>query len=812
MIYPVNFEDKIGFSTIRTWIKKHCYSSLGEGFVDQMEFHHSFTTVEKFLEQTAEFKNILQFESGFPSSDYIDMIGELNRIGIPGTYMEETQVVDLKLSLFTILSVRTFLVTKKENYPVLSDLFFPEVPLKEIINEVDRIIDSKAQVRTNASDKLREIRRELASKESSVDRMLKRTLRHAISNNYIDKDTNLTIRNGRVVIPVNHSNKRMIKGFIHDQSATGQTVYIEPAEVFETNNEIRELQYAERREVVKILMAFADYIRIDIPELLEAYHFLGLIDFIRAKAALAIELGAVKPLLRNQTIINWQKAYHPILYISHKKQQREIVPLSIDLNQQQRILIISGPNAGGKSVCLKTVGLLQYMLQCGMLVPMSENSEAGIFSDIFIDIGDEQSLENDLSTYSSHLLNIKNFLDNTNETSLFMIDEFGTGTEPQIGGAIAETSLEELNNNKSFGVVTTHYANLKLMAEDTNGIINGAMLFDTEAMRPLYQLNIGKPGSSFAFEIARKIGLSESVLNRARLKTGKSQSDFDFQLQKLETEKVQIDEKKTQLKVADDFLSEVLMKYSKLHEDLESTKKEIINQAKHEAKQIIKDSNKLVEQTIREIKESQAEKETTKKARERLVVRKDELKQGSNQISVEMAEIVKSIPKPPKPKVKSKAKPKSIEIGVVVKISGQDTKGEVIEISGKQAVVAIGDIKMRMPIHKLEAVGFASDSKKKSNTRKHGSIVDDLNKKIAEFKSTLDIRGQRVEEALAQVQSYIDDAILLGVNEVEIIHGKGSGVLRTIIREWLDSVSEVKRFRDQHPDFGGSGVTVVKLN
>ncbi len=811
MIYPENFEAKVGFETIRSWVKQNCYSTLGKRFVDEMVFLHSYSSISKYLEQTSEFKNILLFETGFPSSDYFDMVAELKRIQTEGSFMEESDVLDLKLSLITIASIRSFLEEKKETYPVLAELFFPELPLKDIISEIDRIIDSKAQVRSNASDKLKEVRRELSSKESSVDRMLRRTLKQAIESGYVEKDTNLTIRNGRVVIPVTHSNKRMIKGFIHDQSATGQTVYVEPTEVFETNNEIRELQYAERREIIKILITFADYIRYDIPEMLKAYNYLGLIDFIRAKATLAIELGGVKPVLQKKPLIKWVKAFHPILLHSHKKQKKEIIPLSIELNKQQRILIISGPNAGGKSVCLKTVGLLQYMLQCGMLVPMSENSEVGVFKDILIDIGDEQSLENDLSTYSSHLLNIKNFLDNTSQDSLFMIDEFGTGTEPQIGGAIAETSLEALNNNKAFGVVTTHYANLKLMAEEANGIINGAMLFDTEAMRPLYKLSIGKPGSSFAFEIARKIGLSEDLLQRARDKSGKSQSDFDYHLQQLETEKVQIDEKKTQLRVADDFLAEMIEKYSKLYEDLQSQKREFIHEAKRDAKQIIKESNKLVEQTIREIRENQAEKEQTKKVRAKLVKHIDKLDKDEITESADANEVVKAVKKTPKTKSRPKIKPTKIEIGVIVKISGQDTKGEVIELTGKEAVVAIGDLKMRMAVNKLEVVGLASDAKKRTTTKKYGSIVNDLNKKIAEFKSTLDIRGQRVEEATVQVQSYIDDAILLGVNEVEIIHGKGNGVLRTIIREWLATVSEVKRFRDQHADFGGSGVTIVKL-
>lgn len=798
MIYPKTFEEKIGFSIIRELLHKKCISTLGQSYLEKIGFIHSYNKIKLLIDQTDEFKTILLYEEHFPSKDYIDMIGELQHLKIEGSYIEEDALMRLQMSLETIEKVLLFFKKHGENYPNLQKLASNYYLEQEILKEIDRIIDDKGEVRSTASESLKKIRKEIASKESRLGGKIQEAYKHALAQGLLKDDAQITIRNGRSVIPVPHSNKRQIKGFIQDESASGQTVYIEPAEVFELNNEIRELEYAEKREIIKILKTFSDFLRPYISELIRNYLFLGLIDFIRAKAKLAIELNGVKPLIVNKPYAHWRSAVHPILYLTHKAQNKEIIPLDITLNKKQRIIIISGPNAGGKSVCLKSVGLLQYMFQCGLLVPVKENSEFGIFKNILIDIGDEQSLENDLSTYSSHLLNIKNFISMADQKSLFLIDEFGTGTEPQLGGAIAEASLERISTSGAYGVVTTHYANLKLMANSDNGIVNGAMLFDTKKIRPLYKLRIGKPGSSFAFEIARKIGLEEELLNRAKDLSGKVQSEFDYQLQQLETEKYEVDEKQKSLKVADDFLAEMIEKYTTLHNELQANKKQLINEAKREAKNILKNANKLIEQTIREIKENQAEKVQTINVRQRLSEKIQKLETPEKQTPK----------KQEKPKQK---KNKKLTIGDTVKIQGQQTVGRLEQIQGNQALVSFDSLKIRVPVSKLEYVNMVVKDKKKAAAKSYNSIINELNEKAAAFKPSIDIRGKRAEEALMEVSSLVDDALLVGARNLEVLHGKGDGILRTVIREWLAASPEVASFKDQHIELGGSGITVIKL-
>ncbi|MEZ5198423.1 MAG: hypothetical protein R2764_19170 [Bacteroidales bacterium] len=538
MVYPKNFEQKIGFDSIRQLIRDKCLSSIGQSHVDKIRFSADYDELVKAHQQVDEFRQILILPDNFPSSDYFDLTPELIRIRIDGTVIEQERLFDLKTSLLTILDCLHFINKLPSiDFPALCDITGPVYVEAEIPARIDRIIDDKGSIRDNASSELTNIRNKLNSKISSIDRQISATLKAAKKAGWVNDDAEASVRNGRLVIPVPVSHKRQMRGFIHDQSATGQTVYLEPEGVFDTNNEIRELEGEERREIIRILKNFTDFVRPEIDSLLDSYKFLGLIDFIRAKAKFALLLNGIKPVIVRECKIEWTQAIHPLLFLSHQKMKKPVVPLDLTLDDQQRILVISGPNAGGKSVCLKTVGLLQYMLQCGMLIPVKEGSVAGLFENLFIDIGDEQSLENDLSTYSSHLMNMKHFALNANARTLFLIDEFGTGTEPLLGGAIAEAILEELNEKKSFGVVTTHYTNLKLLARKGNGIANGAMLFDTRQMQPLYQLSIGKPGSSFAFEIARKIGFPKSILKQAETKTGKKQFDFDQQLQQLDIEK-----------------------------------------------------------------------------------------------------------------------------------------------------------------------------------------------------------------------------------------------------------------------------------
>jgi DNA mismatch repair protein MutS2 len=642
----------------------------------------------------------------------------------------------------------------------------------------------------------------------------------------VAEDAEVTIRNGRMVIPVLASGKRQLQGFIHDESATGQTVFIEPSEVFDLNNEIRELENSERREIINILIAFTDRVRPESDALFRAYDFLGYIDFIRAKAKLALKINGVKPILKPTPLFSWRNARHPLLYLSHKEQDKPIVPMDLDLNRKDRILVISGPNAGGKSVCLKTAGLLQYMLQCGLLIPMEENSEAGIFQKIFLDIGDEQSLENDLSTYSSHLINIREFIANSDRNSLFLIDEFGTGTEPHLGGAIAEATLHTLNKNKAFGVVTTHYANIKLMADKEAGILNGAMLFDTNEMKPLYVLRTGKPGSSFAFEIARKIGFQEDVLDHAASITGYSQVDFEKQLQELETEKMKLEKEKVKFGVADDFLAETIEKYEKLISGLNEKKSEIISEARKEAAEILGGANRAIEHTIKGIREAEAEKEKTKELRRKLEKEKEVLlnkeqgnkgtrnkEVGSRKLKSGRRNLKREIR--PEPRASS-AEPGYLkgtpEVGDWVEITTYGTKGEVTEIIGKKAKVYSGSVTIEVKLSDLKRISaYRSPVAGHRRGGNYKNITADINKKAAQFNPTIDLRGKRAIEALDDLKSYIDDAILLSVKEVSILHGKGDGILRNVLREYLQTVDDVEQISDAHVERGGQGITIVKL-
>lgn len=805
MIYPKNFEQKIGFSSIRETLKEACISPLGEKFVDKIRFSSNFELIKKLLSQVEEFRQILLFGEQFPSQDYFDLRPELKRINIEGTFIEQELLVDLRLSLNTINNIISFIKKLEiDEFSYLKELTENVIIDKNILTKINAIIDEKGKIKDNASPKLQNIRSELISKQSVIDKKINKTLLLARKSGWAAEFVEPTIRNGRLVIPMHAANKRMIKGFIHDESSTGKTVYVEPAEVFEINNDLRELENAEKREIIKILSDLTNFIRPNSEQLVSNYHFLGIIDFIRAKAKFALLIEANKPHLMNKPLINWTNAKHPLLFLSHKAQKKPVIPLDISLDDKNRILIISGPNAGGKSVCLKTVGLLQYMLQSGLLIPVKESSSAGIFTKFFIDIGDEQSLENDLSTYSSHLLNLKFFINNSDNKSLILIDEFGTGTEPQLGGAIAEATLEKINQKKSFAVITTHYTNLKLVASKTDGIFNGAMLFDTKTMTPLYSLRIGMPGSSFAFEIARKIGFQKEILRNASKKTGKTQIDYDKALQDLEVEKNKLKESETKQKFADEFLSDMIDKYQKLKNELEEKKETLLQQAKNEALQLISNSNKLIEKTIKEIREDQAEKEKTKKLRENLKKESEKIK-------------AKEITTKEKPKQKCRKTTQGkttaetdqiIKVGDFVSFEGQTSVSEVAEIIGKDAIISSDSIRLRVPLKMLKkTVKKVTSYRKKS----YGNIINELNQKMANFNLSIDIRGKRADEALSLVRKYIDDAILLNVREVSILHGKGDGILRQLIREYLSSVTEIKQYKDQHIEFGGHGITLVSL-
>jgi DNA mismatch repair protein MutS2 len=787
---------------------------MGANYVEKIRITSNFDLLNKLLDQVDEFCQILQLEENFPAGDYFDLNPELRRISIPGTFIEQDKLFDLKSSLTTINECLDYIrKLEPEKFTTIQTLAEPVQLDKNIIEQIQNIVDEKGEIKDNASTNLKAIRSKLQSKKSSIDRKINKSLKDAKKSGYVTDDVEITIRSGRLVIPIPAAHKRQIRGFIHDQSATGQTVYVEPEDIFDTNNEIRELESEERREIVKILKDFSDFVRPDIPDLLEAYKFLGLIDFIRAKAKLALRINGIKPKLEDQTSINWEKAIHPLLLISHQKQDKSVVPLDIKLDQENRILVISGPNAGGKSVCLKTIGLLQYMLQCGLLIPIKEKTTTGIFQHLFIDIGDEQSLENDLSTYSSHLMNMKHFALQANAETLFLIDEFGTGTEPQLGGAIAEAILEKLNEKKAFGVITTHYSNLKLLARKGNGIVNGAMLFDSKAMQPLYQLSMGKPGSSFAFEIAKKIGFPKQILKAAEAKTGSKQLDFDQQLQQLEIEKKELEQKQDGIKVADDFLAEMIDKYETLAADLKSKKTEILDKAQKEANELLASSNKLIENTIKEIRESQAEKEKTKKLRKNLKEEQEKIAQKP-QSKPHHKKLKESLNQKGEIElVSSEIKDATIKVGDMVNIEEQNIIGEALEINDDEIVIGFNSVTFKTQLKNVKkttrkkSIGSSFQRKRSS----FGNIIDSMNDKMTSFKFQLDVRGKRGEEAVEMVRQYIDDAIVLNINEVKILHGKGFGILRSIIHDYLKSVPEVKQFRDEHVERGGQGITIVIL-
>jgi DNA mismatch repair protein MutS2 len=814
MIYPKNFEQKTGFDHIRTMIHDRCLSSLGQYYAERMKFSAIFGQVNTLLDQTEEFRQIMMMGENFPASNYFDPFEVFNRLKLEGTFAEPEELGELRASLDTISNIIRFLQTRASEdrlkYPVLHELATPIYIDASITKEINRILDEKNIIRSNASAKLMEIRRSKIQLESQATHRINQIISQAKKEGWVSSDAELALRNSRQVIPVSVAYKRKIRGFVHDQSSTGQTVFLEPEEVFEINNELRQLELDERREIIRILKEFADFVRPFLPQLKEAYWFLGKMDFIRAKAKVALEMDALKPRLNKFPHINWIKAKHPLLWLAYKPQKKHVEPLSLELAKEQRIMVISGPNAGGKSVCLKTAGLIQYMLQCGLLVPMEDYSEAGIFDNIFIDIGDEQSLENDLSTYSSHLANMRHFIMHANEKTLFLIDEFGAGTEPRLGGAIAEAILEELTDKKAFGVITTHYANLKIFAGKKDGIINGSMLFDTQNMRPLYRLKTGNPGSSFAFEIARTMGLPPALLSKAEAIAGVAHIDFDRQLQDLELKKHELEEKEKQLKSGDSFLSEMIDKYQKLNEELNLQKRQIIVDAKKEAKKILDDSNRMIEKTIREIRESEADKERTKLLRAQLdqytlahdtgdeenltAETKSQKKKKQKQSPQEELPVVVSGP---------------VGIGDNVRITGQENIGEVIEMGEKEVTIAFGNIFMKAPIKKLEKMSKTSIRNAEKAIRIKYDF--DINEKATEFSPNLDIRGKRAEDALTQARRFVDDAILLGAKQLKVVHGTGDGILREALREYLRTLPEVKRARDEHPDRGGSGCTLIEL-
>ena len=841
MTYPDNFEKKIGFDEIRELLRERCLSTLGKDSVDAITPSSSADEIRRWLREVMEFRRIMEESDDFPLHYFFDVRQAITRLRLEGTHLEEAELFDLRRSLDTISGIVRFLCRTTNGregdddeemsylYPTLHDLTRDVATFPQFVTRIDRILDKFGKMRDNASPRLLEIRHELSRMEGSVSRTLHGILRAAQSEGLVDKDAAPAIRDGRLVIPVAPAMKRKIRGIVHDESATGKTVFIEPSEVVEANNRIRELESEERREIIRILTEVSKELRPHVDALLQSYSFLSTIDMIRAKSELAVYLRAIEPQLHDHPMIDWRQAVHPLLALSLARQGKKVVPLDITLTPKERILIISGPNAGGKSVCLKTVGLLQYMLQCGLSIPAGERSEAGIFSHIMLDIGDEQSIENDLSTYSSHLLNMKNMMRRANGHTLLLIDEFGTGTEPQIGGAIAESVLGQFWKKQAFGVITTHYQNLKHFAEGHEGVVNGAMLYDRHEMRALFQLQTGRPGSSFAIEIARKTGLPEEVIKEASEIVGNDYIQSDKYLQDIVRDKRYWEGKRQTIHQREKSLEQTIARYEEEIAQLHENRKQIIAKAKQEAEELLAETNRRIENTIREIRESQAEKESTRRLREQLTDFRKDVEEVSPEANDELiSKKIRQIQerkerrerrrkeRADKPAVPTPQKPKeeradTFAVGDTVRIKGLTSVGRIESIQGKMATVVFGDMRTKLRSERLEHAEAPQPTISSAIQTVGRQTRETIDERKLNFKQDIDVRGMRGDEALNAVTYFIDDAILLGMPRVRILHGTGTGILRQLIRQYLSTVPNVSHYADEHVQFGGAGITVVDL-
>ena len=796
MLYPVNFEHKIGFDSVRSLIDEKCAGSWGVEEAEKISFSNDFDTIVASLTLINEMMSLITDSNALPVPVVIDLRQQFADTKAEGTFLETKDLIALKKNISTLRELVKFISDADPNrFPSLINFVKDTFTFANIENRIDSIINRFGDVKDNASPNLAQIRRDIIISQNSVSKIMRSVLNKAAEDGLIDKDVTPSLREGRLVIPVSSMNKRRIPGIVHDESATGKTVFIEPTAVVEVNNRIRELENEERREIIRILTEFTNFVRPYYDDILNSCLLVAKIDAIRAKALFSIDIKAIKPYLYSDCRIDWYEARHPLLEKSLTRQGKKIQPLNIRLNKKQRILLISGPNAGGKSVCLKTAGLLQYMLQCGLPIPIHERSNAGIFQSIFIDIGDEQSIENDLSTYSSHLINMKNCIKYSNGKSLLLIDEFGTGTEPQLGGAIAEAVLNRLNTNHVYGIITTHYTNLKHYAAQTEGIVNAAMLYDRNKMQPLFMLSIGTAGSSFAIEIARKIGLPDDVINAASKIVGEEQIDFDKHLQDVARDKRYWEQKRAKIKEEEKKLQSLTEHYDALVQDIKKKEKEIIRNAKEEASQIIKNSNAKIENTIRAIKESAADKNITQTERRELENFKKSLdKQLEKQPSVKQ--------------------PQDFHKGERVRIKGQNIAGTIDAVNGKTAIVFFGQIKSTVDVSKLEhltASQLKEMEKYSTNAVANAKKGFDMRERQLNFSQDIDVRGMRVDEALQAVIYFLDDAQMFNVSRVRILHGTGTGALKSAIRDYLYQSSIVKSFKDEHVQFGGAGITVVDL-
>lgn len=827
MIYPENFESKIKFDKVRQLIQNNCQSDMGRALVVAMDFSVSASEIGNRLAETREFMAILQEEESFPAGHFDDARPFLGKIRVEGLFLEVGEMVALKNSLESLAAIVRFFSNKGDRYPLWCARAGEIRLFPYIVQRLDAIVSRHATVKDSASPELAEIRRRAQRLQAGISRRMQTLLQQAQSEGWADKDTAVSIRDGRMVIPIPAAYKRKINGIVHDESATGKTSYIEPAEIVETNNEIRELELEEKREIMRILRRFADELRPYVDDLLPAYDFLAHIDFVRAKALFSRTIEAAVPAFEDRPAMLWYGARHPLLWLSLRQAGKSLVPLNLEINDDQRIILISGPNAGGKSVCLQTAGMLQYMFQCGLPVPAADTSRFGIFRDILIDMGDEQSIENDLSTYSSHLINMKNFLRHGDGNSLVLIDEFGTGTEPMLGGAIAEALLKKLNENRVKGVITTHYTNLKHFAAETPGVENGAMLYDNHRMMPLFELRIGKPGSSFAFEIARKIGLPREILDEAAAKIGEDHINYDKHLKDIARDKRYWEEKRRRIHENEKRLDEVVERYSNELSETARLRKEIIREAQQKAQDIIASANRTIEQTIREIRERQAEKDKTKELRQRLEAEKqrllaEEQAEEEQRIRRKMEQLQRREQRKQEKSSRPTASPlpapaataaPAFRAGDLVSLPNGAT-GEILETDGKTAVIALGNLRTSAKLSQLKRVSATQAKKARQEQRpaSFANIHENISQKRLAFKPDIDVRGCRGDEALQRVTQFVDEAVMLNIKDLRILHGTGTGALRQIIRDYLRTNPLVASCTDEQVQFGGAGITVVRLD
>lgn len=829
MIYPSNFEQRVGFDRIREQIMELCSMASAREIVANEGFTRSRREIEERLQLADEMRLVISMEPGAEIGEQDDLRAIVEKVAVEGSYLSVEEAATLLRGLRSAAVIVRFILSRREgSYPRLRALTERVEIFPQLQSAIERVIDDKGEVRSSASEELSSIRRSIREHEGQVSKRLQQVLQRAKASGVVDADAMISIRDGHAVIPVSAANKRKIAGFIHDESATGRTFYVEPVEVVELNNELRELEYAEKREVVRILTELTAVLRVEVDGLVRIEEYLTRIDVLRAKARWAIANGAVKPIISTEGRLLLRKARHPLLQQTLRSQNKEIVPLDMELNAERRILVISGPNAGGKSVCLKTTGILQYMVQCGFLIPALENSEFPIFESLMIDIGDQQSLENDLSTYSSHLVNMRTMLSEASEHTLILIDEFGSGTEPTIGGAISESILERFVERKAYGVITTHYANIKYFASRNEGVANGAMAFDVRNIQPLFSLEMGKPGSSFAIEVARKIGLPEDIVRKAMDKAGEDHINLERQLREIARDKRYWAEKRDRIRMTDRKVEQLEQTYTDRLQGIKDERREIIEKARREAEEMIAEARRTIENTIRTIRESQAEKEITRLARRELetfVDSVDEAKGGmtsDERIEREMERLARRRERREKraeereqaggvvvPQRVEEPVVQKIEVGTKVKLEGQEIPGVVKMIKGKKAQVAFGEMLIMVDVARLKAVSSSEYRQATRPTTARTVVSVDIRERKLNFRDHIDVRGMRASEALEAVEDLVDDALMVGVSTVTILHGKGTGALKEEIRRYLRGVKDVASVADDHADRGGSGITIV---